>query len=181
MATLNTFSNASSLIGYSGFHGSLSPAGFVEPTYSGQTWNENPSGNTYRGLFSDFFNAENIAKEDWIRGEQSADIAHKRSIDMLNRQNSFNASEAEKQRAWEKEMANSSYSRAVEDMKRAGLNPILAFQNGGASIGSGSTATAGSGSSHKSNYGGANPPSTASIVGTVIGAALKAWLGGKFN
>lgn len=159
----------------------LAQSNATPPTYSGQQWSENPSGSTYRGLLSDIFNAENIAKEDWIRGEQSADMAHQRSLDMLDRQNAFNAGEAEKQRAWEKEMADSSYTRAVEDMKRAGLNPILALQNGGAPTGSGSTASAGSGSSHKSNYGGANSPSTANIVGTVIGTALKAWLGGKYN
>ena len=38
-------------------------------------------------------------------------------------------------------MSNTSYQRAVEDMRKAGLNPILAYANGGASTPGGSGAT----------------------------------------
>lgn len=53
----------------------------------------------------------------------------------------FNSTEAMKDREWQEHMSNTAYQRAVEDMKKAGLNPILAFQNGGASTPGGSAAT----------------------------------------
>lgn len=53
----------------------------------------------------------------------------------------FNAREAQKLRDWQKHMSDTSYQRAMQDMMKAGLNPILAFQQGGASTPTGSSAS----------------------------------------
>lgn len=51
---------------------------------------------------------------------------------------------ADRQMAFQERMANSSYRRAVADLKAAGLNPALAYHQGGAYSPAGSYATSGS-------------------------------------
>lgn len=57
----------------------------------------------------------------------------------------FNSAEAQKNRDFQERMSNSAYQRAAADMKSAGLNPYLAYGQGGASSPSGSSASSGSG------------------------------------
>ena len=53
----------------------------------------------------------------------------------------YNSAEALANREWQEHMSNTAYQRAVEDMRKAGINPILAFANGGASTPGGSAGT----------------------------------------
>lgn len=53
----------------------------------------------------------------------------------------YNSAEALANREFQERMSSTAYQRTVEDMKKAGLNPILAFANGGASTPGGSSAT----------------------------------------
>lgn len=54
------------------------------------------------------------------------------STKALNNNNLMNYIIQKEQRDWEEKLANSSYQRAVTDLKAANLNPMLAYQQGGA-------------------------------------------------
>ena len=68
-----------------------------------------------------------IAREQWNASQSSADKAMK-----------FSADQAQINREWQEQMSNTAYQRAVQDMREAGINPMLAFSKGGASTPSGS-------------------------------------------
>lgn len=53
----------------------------------------------------------------------------------------FNAEQAALNRDFQMQMSNTAYQRGMDDMKKAGLNPILAYQKGPASSPSGATAS----------------------------------------
>lgn len=82
----------------------------------------------------------------------------------------YNADEAKKNRSWQEFMSSSAHQREIEDLKKAGLNPVLSVLGGnGASTTSGATASsqAPSGAMGSTDFSGAQ-----SLVG-LLGSFLQ--------
>ncbi len=92
----------------------------------------------------------------------------------------FNAEEAQKTRDWQEHMSNSAYSRAILDLKSAGVNPYALLS--GMSASSTPSGATGSGSSAYSNSHSGLYTSSQSewnsvrgLIGTVISGASSAF------
>lgn len=92
----------------------------------------------------------------------------------------FNKSEAQINRDFQERMANTSYQRAIKDMQAAGLNPMLAFEQGGAAAPQGSTASSSSKASDANAAGNTSGAGflkfLAAIVGSVISSSNTAMI-----
>lgn len=81
----------------------------------------------------------------------------------------FSAVEAQKQRDFEERMSSTAYQRAVADMEKAGINPAMAFSNGGPGASTPTGSAAKSGSSLGTNMSGTMANSINSVANLVHG------------
>lgn len=64
---------------------------------------------------------------------KGAKLANATNLRIAREQMGFQKESVDKQMQFQERMSNTAYQRAMEDMRKAGINPILAYNQGGAS------------------------------------------------
>lgn len=98
-------------------------------------------------------NSQTFGTEATSAARVSAATANQQALDNWREAAAFNAEQARLQREWQEKMSNTVYQRTVEDMRKAGINPVLAagMGLGTANVSGGSAASIGSPESYMAN------------------------------
>ncbi len=115
----------------------------VQTAITGLNLALNPIGNTTATAEAAFNKSQMSAQQAMaFEASQAAQqMAFQR--EMLANQMQFNSAEAAANRKWQQQMRRTAYQDTVQDMIKAGINPIMAAQLGATSISGGSAASAG--------------------------------------
>ena len=131
----------------------------------------NGGGSTNGTLFSGLGNLL-TGNLDYDREKELQSISNAFTASQAAITRDFNASEAQKARDFSAFMSSSAYQRAMADMKAAGLNPALAFSQGGASTPSSAVASANAAHGASASAGKSGQAFT-SLISALLGGAFR--------
>ena len=106
-----------------------------------------------------------LSRESMAWNGEQADIARRFNAEEAHINRSFLAGQAGNAMDFSREMANTSYQRAVGDLRAAGLNPMLAYSQGGAPSPQGTSSGGSQASGPSASFGGFHEQRSSAIAG----------------